>query len=95
MLQPFEIAIAKPDWKTLRRACARAPTATRRGRDWDAGMNPTYLRTLVDYWRDAFDWRAQEAALNRFAHFRCRSSTASASTSSTSAGAARARCRCC
>jgi len=24
----------------------------------------------VDYWRTQFDWRAQEAALNRFAHFR-------------------------
>jgi pimeloyl-ACP methyl ester carboxylesterase len=33
-------------------------------------MNPAYLRALVAYWRDSFDWSAQEALLNRFHHFR-------------------------
>ncbi len=28
-----------------------------------------YLRGLVDYWRDGFDWRAQEARLNAFPQF--------------------------
>ncbi len=37
---------------------------------WAYGTNRAYLRTLVNYWRDDFDWRAQEARLNRFAHFR-------------------------
>jgi pimeloyl-ACP methyl ester carboxylesterase len=37
---------------------------------WDYGTNLPYLQHLVTYWRDRFDWRAQEAALNRFAHFR-------------------------
>ena len=38
--------------------------------DWEAGASPAYMRELVDYWRDCFDWRAQEAALNGFAHFK-------------------------
>jgi len=38
--------------------------------DWGAGTSPAYLRELVDYWRLHFNWRAQEARLNRFAHFR-------------------------
>ncbi|MGD0392498.1 MAG: epoxide hydrolase family protein, partial [Acidimicrobiales bacterium] len=29
-----------------------------------------YLRELVDYWRDSFDWRAQEARLEELDHFR-------------------------
>ena len=36
---------------------------------WQYGTDLTYLRTLVDYWRDQYDWRQHEAALNRFEHF--------------------------
>jgi pimeloyl-ACP methyl ester carboxylesterase len=37
---------------------------------WDAGTDPGYLRALLEYWRDSYDWRAQEAKLNAFAQFR-------------------------
>lgn len=40
------------------------------GADWDYGTNREFLKSLVDYWHDRFDWRAQEASLNQFAHFR-------------------------
>ncbi len=40
------------------------------GTGWDYGMPVDYLRDLVGYWRDSYDWRAQEALLNRFDHFR-------------------------
>src|SRR5215813_7077732 len=36
---------------------------------WAFGTDLGYLRTLVDYWRTRYDWRAQEAMLNRFHHF--------------------------
>ena len=36
---------------------------------WDYGTNLDYLKQLVAYWRDAYDWRAQERLLNRFPHF--------------------------
>ena len=26
---------------------------------WSTGTSVAYLRTLVDYWRDRFDWRAR------------------------------------
>jgi len=38
--------------------------------DWSRGLSVPYLRELVDYWRDRYDWRAQEASINRLAHFR-------------------------
>src|SRR5215471_5618633 len=37
---------------------------------WNYGTNLDYLKSLVDYWQHTFDWRAQEAKLNQFAHFR-------------------------
>jgi pimeloyl-ACP methyl ester carboxylesterase len=36
---------------------------------WDDGTELCSLRALVDYWRDGFDWRRQEARLNRLAQF--------------------------
>jgi pimeloyl-ACP methyl ester carboxylesterase len=37
---------------------------------WDYGASLAYMRELVDYWRTAFDWRAQERAMNALPHFR-------------------------
>jgi epoxide hydrolase len=36
---------------------------------WDYGTDPAYLKPLVEYWRDRFDWRAQERRLNEFDQF--------------------------
>jgi len=36
---------------------------------WDYGTDPAYLKPLVEYWRDKFDWRAQERKLNEFDQF--------------------------
>jgi len=40
------------------------------GRPWDQGTDLAYLRRLVAYWTDGFDWRAQERRLNGFHQFR-------------------------
>jgi len=37
---------------------------------WDYGTNLAYLKSLVDYWRDKYDWRAQETRLNAFDQFK-------------------------
>ena len=39
------------------------------GAGWDYGTELGYERELVGYWRDTYDWRAQEARLNAFDHF--------------------------
>src|SRR5258708_40058770 len=36
---------------------------------WDYGVSLAYLTDLVEYWRTDFDWRRQEARLNRLADF--------------------------
>ena len=40
------------------------------GTGWDYGADTAYLRKLVDYWQNEYDWREQERALNRFEHYR-------------------------
>jgi pimeloyl-ACP methyl ester carboxylesterase len=36
---------------------------------WDYGTDPVYLRSLLDYWRDTFDWRPHERDLNSREHY--------------------------
>ncbi|MCV7179284.1 epoxide hydrolase family protein [Mycolicibacterium sphagni] len=36
------------------------------GSDWDYGTEQAFLRTVVERWRDGYDWRATEAELNRW-----------------------------
>lgn len=38
--------------------------------DWSYGVNARYLRRLVRYWREEFDWRAVERRINAFPNFR-------------------------
>jgi pimeloyl-ACP methyl ester carboxylesterase len=39
-----------------------------RGQPWEYGTDLGYLRELLAYWADEFDWRAQERDLARFTH---------------------------
>ncbi|HEY1506087.1 MAG TPA: epoxide hydrolase [Stellaceae bacterium] len=71
MPTPFTIAIPDSVLSDLRaRLAATRLPAVFGDDDWTDGTAPGYLRELVHHWREGFDWRAQEAALNRFAHFR-------------------------
>ena len=55
----------------LRLALTRFPDQID-GTGWEYGTPIDYLRELVEYWRDEYDWRAQEARLNELEHFRTR-----------------------
>ncbi len=66
-VRPFRIDIADSDLDDLRTRLSRTrwPEAECVD-DWSQGMPLTYTRDLAQYWRDDYDWRAREAALNRF-----------------------------
>ncbi|WP_370128058.1 epoxide hydrolase N-terminal domain-containing protein [Streptacidiphilus sp. EB103A] len=38
------------------------------GEPWSQGTDLDYLRNLLAYWADGFDWRARERELNRYQH---------------------------
>ncbi len=69
-IQPFRVAISQADLDDLRDRLAhtRWPDELL-GVDWSRGVPLDYLRGLAAYWRDGYDWRAQEARLNTFPQF--------------------------
>lgn len=69
-IQAFRIDIAQSDLDDLHDRLAR----TRWPRDidqtdWERGVPVSYLRPIAEYWRNGFDWRAQEAKLNELSQF--------------------------
>lgn len=70
-IRPFRIEVPQKELDDLRERLARTRwTDEVEGAGWDYGTNLGYLKELVEYWRDGFDWREQEAKLNEFAQFR-------------------------
>ena len=72
-VERFEIRVEESVLEDLRRrlALTRFPDQIE-GTSWEYGCPVDYLRELVEYWRDKYDWRAQEARLARLPHFRTR-----------------------
>ena len=68
---PFTLHVSDDDIADLQARLARtrfpdqAPASP-----WAYGTDLGYLRDLVAYWRDRFDWRTQEARLNAFPQFK-------------------------
>ena len=69
--KPFVLNVPDKDIADLksRLALTRLPDAAP-GEPWAFGSSVDYVRELVAYWKDKFDWRAQEAALNSFPQFK-------------------------
>ncbi len=63
--KPFRLQIPEAAIADLRARLARTrwpdepPLAP-----WSSGTSVAYLKTLVEYWQNGFDWRAEEAKLN-------------------------------
>ncbi|HEY3256205.1 MAG TPA: epoxide hydrolase, partial [Polyangiaceae bacterium] len=68
--KPFKIHVSDEALADLRARLARVrwpdepPLAP-----WSTGASVDYMKGLVEYWREGFDWRAQEAKLNVFRQF--------------------------
>ena len=69
-IQPFEVRIPQTDLDDLRDRLGR-PRWTNElpGVGWDYGVSLDYVKGLVEYWRDGYDWRAWEATLNEYPQF--------------------------
>ncbi|MEU4620425.1 epoxide hydrolase family protein [Actinoplanes sp. NPDC023801] len=66
-LRPFRIDIPQSQLDDLkaRLANTRWPDELP-GVGWSRGVPVGYLKEIAEYWRTGYDWRAQEAALNRY-----------------------------
>jgi pimeloyl-ACP methyl ester carboxylesterase len=69
-ITPFSIHIDDAALADLRRrlAATRWPDELS-AEPWSYGTDMQTLRRMTDYWRDDFDWRAAETAINRLAQF--------------------------
>jgi pimeloyl-ACP methyl ester carboxylesterase len=68
---PFSIHVPDATLSDLKERLARArPPEELEGSGWTHGTDRAYLMELVAYWRDTFDWRAQERRLNQFEQFK-------------------------
>lgn len=68
---PFHIAIPESTLTDLKNRLSR----TRWPQDfanegWEYGANAAYLKGLVAYWLDGYDWRRHESEMNRFSNYR-------------------------
>ena len=68
-IEPYTVAVSDEVLDDLRERIRRtrwpdpAP-----GEPWSQGTDLEYLRDLLAYWADGFDWRTRERWLNRFEH---------------------------
>ena len=68
--EPFQVAVSDEDLDALIRRLDQTRWAPDLGNaDWSYGVERGWLEDLVDYWREEFDWRAQERAINAFPQF--------------------------
>jgi epoxide hydrolase len=69
-INEFRIAVPDADLDDLKERLARTrwpePECVD---DWSQGIPLAYTRELANYWANDYDWRAREAALNRFDQF--------------------------
>jgi microsomal epoxide hydrolase len=69
--EPFTLRVPDEAIADLRDRLARTRFPDQApGDPWAYGTDVGYLRQLVEYWRGAFDWRAEEARLNAFPQFK-------------------------
>ncbi|WP_194920047.1 epoxide hydrolase family protein [Catenulispora rubra] len=68
-VDPFAIAVPDAVLTDLRERIRRTrwPDAAP-GEAWSQGVEVGYLRELLAYWADGFDWRKAERELNRYQH---------------------------
>jgi pimeloyl-ACP methyl ester carboxylesterase len=69
-IRPYRISVPQADIDDLRERLTRTRWAgDLPGTGWNRGVPTAYLRELATYWAQAYDWRAQEAAINSYPQF--------------------------
>ena len=67
----FKLSVSAADIADLRERLGRTRFPDQApGPAWEYGTDVAWMRELLEYWRDDFEWRAQEARLNAFAQYK-------------------------
>ncbi|MBB5953493.1 pimeloyl-ACP methyl ester carboxylesterase [Saccharothrix tamanrassetensis] len=68
-IREFRIDIPQVDLDDLKHRLVNTRWPVQSAGGWERGVPVAYLRTLVAYWADGYDWRAEETKLNAFPQF--------------------------
>ena len=69
-VEPFKITISQEVLDDLKERLKRTRWPDEvETTGWDYGTNLGYMKELTEYWQHKYDWRKQEAELNKFALF--------------------------
>ncbi|KAK5988592.1 Putative epoxide hydrolase [Cladobotryum mycophilum] len=70
-IKPFNVSVPDSSIQLLKNKLAAAtfPDEVDFSDDWSYGATLSDVRRLAQYWKDGFDWRAQEERINRMAQF--------------------------
>ncbi|HWY57665.1 MAG TPA: epoxide hydrolase [Terriglobales bacterium] len=69
-IKPFKVHIPNSVLADLRRRLAKTKWPDQLpGTTWEYGADISKVRELANYWQKDYDWRAQEAKINRFDQF--------------------------
>ncbi len=69
VMQPFQVHIPDADIEELRRRLTQTRWPDLVDVGWERGAPLSYIKELAEYWRDDFDWRAQESLINQYPQF--------------------------
>src|SRR5579863_8771552 len=69
-IRPFKMQVPEQVLIDLRRRLAETKWPDQLpGTTWEYGVDIKKVRELAEYWQNGYDWRAQEAKINRFDQF--------------------------
>lgn len=73
-IQPYKVSVSDEALKSLKDKLNSAtfPPEVDFSDDWSYGAPLSDIRRLTKYWADGFDWRAQEAKLNKLPQYTTR-----------------------
>ena len=70
LVQPFQLGVPQAALEELKSRLARTRWPDELpGSGADYGAALSFVKTTAEYWRTTFDWRAQEARINRVPQF--------------------------
>lgn len=70
MIKPFSVNVPQQvlDDLKLRLSLTRWPDEIMKS-NWDYGADLSYMKELISYWKDTFDWRKVENEINAYPNF--------------------------
>lgn len=68
--KPFKLAVSDADVELLQKKLALTILPSELDdAGWPYGVPLTHIKRLLEHWKNGFDWRASEAAINKFPQF--------------------------